>query len=85
MSKTKWTADHFALVKMIYGMLVGLILIGAGVFFVPHILEDGLTKTEAIFVGVLIGGGLLAALPGIFMQAISKAVGYVRRRNGGGS
>lgn len=84
---SQWSDSTRKQVQLIYGMGVGTFLIVAGVIFIPHVLEDGLTRDELILVGgVCIGGGLLAALPGLAMQYIGRGIeAWRNRKNGGGS
>lgn len=80
-----WSEATLAKVKLIYGMGIGTFLIVTGVWFIPDVLKDGLTREELVLVGVVcIGGGLAAALPTLVMQYIGKGVrAWERRRNGG--
>ena len=82
---SQWSDSTRKQVQAIYGMGVGGFLIVAGVWFIPNVLEDGLTRDELILVGgVCIGGGIAVALPSLAQQYIGKGIeAYKSWKNGG--
>lgn len=78
--KSKWDAEWAKIVRGVYAMIVGTIVIIAALQIVPHMLEDGdLTMTEGIFAGSLVAGGFVAAMPWIFMPVLSLVLNFFRK------
>lgn len=81
--KEEWDDGHYRIVKTIYGMVIGTALVVAGIAFTPHVLDGGVTWAEFGLMCLVMLGGLVAALPGTFMQIISWGLQTLRRRNTG--
>lgn len=78
--KREWDDRHRMWVRLIYGMLIGTVLIvGAFHSVLPHLFEGGLDKTEMAFIGGLVVLGLVAALPHTFKEFVGEVVARVRR------
>lgn len=74
-----WTKAQKTMVLTIYGLVVGLVLIGAGVFVVlPHMLEsagpDGIRTLDIALLSGFLVGGFVIAMPTISMQVIGRIV-----------
>lgn len=73
-----WSAKTKQMVTLIYGMVMGTIIISAILFVaMPHMVEDGLTKYEGAFLVVMMLFGLIAALPGTFMQVLGQILSFL--------
>lgn len=83
---SQWSDAKLRMVRAIWGLAVGTVLVVAAVFFVPDVLAEGLTRDELLLLGLFVVVGFLAASPSTAFQAIGKAFeAWEKRRSGGGS
>lgn len=81
-----WTDGTKAMVLMVYGLVIGTVIVFAMLFVaLPRLLENGMALTDwgAFIVMMLLG--LVASLPTIFMQYLGSAIQTVREKIGGGA
>lgn len=83
----QWASKERTLVQTVYAFVVGTVLIGAGVFFLPNVFQDHVVTTNEIILigGICIVGGLVTAIPSLTMPLIHKGVkAYLAMRAGSG-
>jgi uncharacterized membrane protein YccC len=70
-----WSGKRLALVRSIWGIAAGSVFMGAAIYFVPHLIEDGvLSRDELLLTTLFAVIGVLAASPTTAFQLIGKAV-----------
>lgn len=86
MSERKWDDSTLKAVRGLYAMVMGTIIVLAAVLAVfPHLLEDGLTATEAVFGFAVLVVGAVASMPWIFLGLAGEMIQTVRARFGSDS
>ena len=77
-----WSERHKLLIRRIYGMIIGTIMIFMGIWLIPMMASDGFTIVEGAILLSIILLGLTASMPHTFMQVVSNVVSSVGRWRG---
>lgn len=85
MSRRQWDDGTLKLVRGLYAMVMGtLIVVAVTVQMIPHLLEDGLTTVEAVFAFAVLVVGVVASMPWIFLGLAGEMIHAVRVKFGNG-
>ena len=86
MTRTRWDEATLKVVRGLYAMAMGTVIVCVASFGVfPHLLEDGLTATEAAFGFAVLIVGVVASMPWIFLGLAGEMVQAIRVKMGGGA